>query len=176
MQILDEKFKHDKLRYFLQCALATVAMLVTLSILRAQILLDGVDSNAALIASLGASSCIVFITPHARSACGRILIGGYVVGIAAGALCFWIARFVPLPARVGLIEEFPDVVFGSGAVGLAIFVMVITNTEHPPAAGVALGFVLLDEWRWMTVLVVLAGVVVLSMVRRVLKPALRSLA
>ena len=169
MQILDEKFKHDKLRYFLQCALATVAMLVTLSILRAM-------SNAALIASLGASSCIVFITPHARSACGRILIGGYVVGIAAGALCFWIARFVPLPARVGLIEEFPDVVFGSGAVGLAIFVMVITNTEHPPAAGVALGFVLLDEWRWMTVLVVLAGVVVLSMVRRVLKPALRSLA
>jgi CBS-domain-containing membrane protein len=60
------------------------------------------------------------------------------------------------------------------SVGLAIFVMVLTNTEHPPAAGVALGLVL-GECSILTVTVVLVGIVLLSLIKRVLRPVLKNL-
>lgn len=168
MGILDKKFKHDKLRYIFQCALAGVSVLVVLAILLT-------ISNAAVIAALGASSFIVFVVPHAQVSHPRFVIGGYVVGVVTGSLCYWVSRVVPLPEQVGLIADFPHVVFGAGAVALSTFLMVITDSEHPPAASLALGFVLMDEWRWLTVAVVLAGVVVLALVKQALKPVLRNL-
>jgi CBS-domain-containing membrane protein len=54
------------------------------------------------------------------------------------------------------IHESPHVVFGAMAVGLAIFVMVITGTAHPPAAGLALELIL-NEWSPLTIVVVLPG-------------------
>jgi len=33
------------------------------------------------------------------------------------------------------------VLFGAIAIGFAIFIMAVTNTEHAPAAGIALGLV-----------------------------------
>ena len=168
MEILDKEFSRHKLRYVLQCCMASASVLVVLAILRAM-------SNAAIIAALGASSFIVFVGPHAQLSRPRFLIGGYVVGLAAGSLCYWMSNILPLPQQLGPIADFPHVVFGAAAVGLATFVMVIIDFEHPPAASLALGFVLLDEWRWLTVIVVLVGIVVLSLVRHVLKPVLRNL-
>ena len=80
-----------------------------------------------------------------------------------------------MPQQVWLIADFPHVVFGAGAVALATFTMVITDSEHPPAASLALGLVLMDEWRWLTLAVVLAGVVVLAAVKQALRPVLRNL-
>ncbi len=45
----------------------------------------------------------------------------------------------------------------------------VTDTEHPPAADLALGFVL-DEWDYFTVVVVVAGIVSLSILKTLLKP------
>jgi CBS-domain-containing membrane protein len=65
-------------------------------------------------------------------------------------------------------------VFGAMAVGLAIFVMVITGTAHPPAAGLALGLIL-NEWSPLTIVVVFAGIISLSVIKTVLKPVLKNL-
>ena len=43
--------------------------------------------------------------------------------------------------------------------------MVLTRTEHPPAAGTALGLVI-GDWTLSTVLFVLLGAVILSIVHR----------
>ena len=48
--------------------------------------------------------------------------------------------------------------------GLAMFVMVTTDMEHPPAAAIALGFVL-NEWDMMTIVVVLAGISAISLIK-----------
>jgi CBS-domain-containing membrane protein len=72
------------------------------------------------------------------------------------------------------IQKTSYIVFGALAVGLAIFVMVITDTEHPPAAGLALGLVL-DEYNHMTAVVALVGIVSLSVMKAVLKPVLKNL-
>ena len=102
-------------------------------------------------------------------------LGGYLAGAAAGALCFLLRCVTPLPEQLGVVLDFPVVVFGAVAVATATFAMVVTNTEHPPAAGLSLGLAMLDEWRWLTFVAILAGVVALCFVRVLLKPVLRDL-
>ena len=55
-----------------------------------------------------------------------------------------------------------------------MFTMVVTRTEHPPAAALALGLVL-NEWSLLTLLVVLAGVIGLSIIKQLVMPALLDL-
>jgi CBS-domain-containing membrane protein len=52
--------------------------------------------------------------------------------------------------------------------------MVVTHTEHPPAAALALGLVL-NEWDLITLAVVLIGVIGLSVIKRMVLPMLMDL-
>ncbi len=162
MRLFDEKFKEHKTEYFLQCSLATISMAITL------VILDAV-SNAAIVGALGASSFIIFTMPHKRVSDSRFLIGGYLVGIAAGTLCYWSNHLIAI-SQIEFISESTDTVFfASIAVGLAIFLMVITNTEHPPAAGVAMGLVL-NEWSPQVLGVILMGIAYMAGMKKLLKP------
>ena len=61
------------------------------------------------------------------------------------------------------------------AVGLSIFVMVVTDTEHPPASGTALGIAMLtDRWAESAVAVVTVALL-LSLAHRMLRRYLRDL-
>ncbi len=161
--LIDAKFRTNKARYILQCALATVSSLLILFGLN-------VMSHAAVVASLGATSFIVFTAPHKNVSRPRYLVGGYVIGLVVGSFCHWVSQW-PWLAQFAFIADHTYVIFGAMAVGLAIFMMVVTNTEHPPAAGVAMGLVF-GEWQAMTVLVVLVGIVALVVIKRLLKPVL----
>jgi CBS-domain-containing membrane protein len=161
--MLDRRFRSHAKRYVLQSGLATLAVLVVL------LILDTI-SNTVIIAALGASSFIAFAMPKARTSRPRYLIGGYVVGTVSGVLCYFLS-VLPFFAQVPVVQDRLDVVFGALSVGLAIFTMVVTNTEHPPAAGLALGFVL-NEWNVFTVIVVVVGIVSLSIIKRLLEPLL----
>ena len=170
MRILDRKFHKNVLRYLAQCALATLAVAVILLILSE-------IQQAVIAASLGASSFIAFTMPHTNASRPRYLVGGYVCGMASGvamqALGDFLGRTVAAPAW----EQWPihgAVLFGAAAVGLAIFLMVITNTEHPPAGGLALG-VVLAEWDPIALVVPIVGIVALSLARLALKPILINL-
>ena len=52
--------------------------------------------------------------------------------------------------------------------------MVLTNTEHPPAAGAALGLVIHD-WSLCSVGVIIVSAVALSILRAALRPRLVNL-
>jgi hypothetical protein len=52
--------------------------------------------------------------------------------------------------------------------------MAVTNTEHPPSASLAFGFVT-NEWDYKTILCVILGVILLSLVRMLTKPLMRNL-
>ncbi|MFQ6101476.1 MAG: HPP family protein [Anaerolineae bacterium] len=166
MKVFDERFKDDKARYILQCTLATLSILIVLLILDAM-------TDAAIIAALGLSSFIAFTMPGAQVSRPRFMTGGYLVGAAAGGFCYYLS-LIPSLTQLPIIQEIHYIVFGALAVGLAIFVMVITDTEHPPAAGLALGLVL-DEYSHRTVAVVLVGVVTLSLIKAMLRPVLKDL-
>ncbi len=165
MHIFDTKFAQNKIWYTLQCLLATVSFLLIL------VILDRM-SNAAIIAALGASCFIVFTMPHAKLSSPRFLIGGYLVGLVIGILCYFLAQ-LNWPASLAATQQ-SHLLFGALAVGLAIFVMVITNTEHPPAASLALGLVL-GKWTPTTILVILIGILTLSILKYLIKPMLKNL-
>ena len=166
MKILDEKFRKNLTGDIFQCALATITVFIVLMVL-------DVMTNPVIIAALGSSTFIAFTMPEAHVSKPRIMIGGYIVGVVAGCICHYLSLW-SLMTWVSFIHESPHVVFGAMAVGLAIFVMVITGTAHPPAAGLALGLIL-NEWSTLTIVLVFVGIISLSVIKSVLKPVLKNL-
>ena len=55
-----------------------------------------------------------------------------------------------------------------------MFSMVVTRSEHPPAAALALGLVL-NEWNLTTLFVILSGVILLSVIKQIVLPMLMDL-
>jgi CBS-domain-containing membrane protein len=152
-------------RYLVQCGLATAVVLVLL------LVMDTVTQTV-LIAALGASTFIAFAVPRSMQSSPRHLIGGYLVGTLVGSLMSMLHTMVDwatlMDPHAGLI------VFGALSIGLTMFLMVVTATEHPPAAALALGIVL-NEWDLMTLVVVMAGAVALSIVKQLILPMLMDL-
>ncbi len=60
------------------------------------------------------------------------------------------------------------------SVGLGILLMAATNTEHPPAAGTALGLVT-DGWSWPALVFILTSAIALSLIRAALRSRLINL-
>ena len=155
---IDRHFRrNDVKRYAMQCGLAGIVVVVLLFVL------DAVTQTV-LIAALGASTFIAFAVPRSLHSGPRSMIGGYVVGIIAGVVMASLNTWIDPP---GGWDHAVMVVFGALAIALAMFLMVITKTEHPPAAALALGLVL-NEWDLLTLLVVIGGVIALSMIKQLI--------
>jgi len=166
MRLFDRKFRKNVHRYVFQCALATLTILAVLFFL-------DVLSETAIIAALGASAFVVFAIPNSYSSDSRRLIGGYLVGISVGIICYNISIIFPT-SDFFTNTEMSLIVFGAIAVGVAIFIMAITNTEHPPAAGIALGLVI-NKWDLITIIFILCAITWLTSIRKILKPHLLDL-
>lgn len=164
-RLIDTKFRQNRGRYLLQTALATLTILLVF------LLLDQV-SQTVMIVSLGASAFIAFALPRSYHSKPRYIIGGYLVGTVVG--CTLSVLSLALAWLSGLSIHTAHVVGGSLAAGLAFFVMVTTETEHPPGAALAVGYVL-NEWDAGTVAVMLTGAVVLSAVKEMLRSRLMDL-
>jgi len=164
--IIDKKFKKHTLKYLFQCLLATLTILAVL------IFLD-ILNEAALITALGASAFIVFTMPSQYSSDPRRLIGGYFVGLLVGFIFYLIAS-LDIGIDIFINSTSSLVVFGSLAVGLSIFIMAVTNTEHAPAAGIALGLVI-SKWDFLTIIFILCAVFWLAGIKIVLKKYLMDL-
>ena len=164
--IIDKKFKGNKLKYIGQCFLATLTILAVL------IFLD-VLNETAIITALGASAFVVFTMPNQYSSDSRRLIGGYIVGLICGLLFFLISNS-QIKNLFYNSETTILVIFGAIAVGFSIFVMALTNTEHAPAAGIALGLVI-NKWDYLTTIFIIISVLWLASIRFLLRKYLMDL-
>jgi len=151
---IGEKFKKLWKYYLWQSFLAALALFIIVLVL-------GKDKMV-VISAMGATSFIVFAMPTAASAQTRNVIGGHLVGLASGTIFY----FATLPYSYFL--EYPL------AVGIAIFVMVALDVEHPPAAGTALA-VVINEVSLDVFVTIMAGAVVLSQCRYYLRHHLKDL-
>ncbi len=166
MQIFDKSFVKAPRRYIVQSLLAVVA--VTVILLFVEVL-----THAAIVAALGSSAFVVFAMPHSATAQPRRLIGGHVVGLLSGTFWYYVFLAGPLGSLIAG-WEFTALFVYALAVGLSIFLMAVTNTEHPPAAGTALGIVA-HTWSYQIVISILVGAISLAIVRRLLRGYLRDL-
>ena len=161
MKLIDEKFRNHKARYLFQCSLTTVSVLILL-------LLMDVISDRVIVASLGASSFIAFTMPHARESSPRFLIIGYAIGIFSACICSYISCLLVGNQQFIAYHISYHILFGALAVGLSVFLMVVTNSEHPPAAALALGLVM-DGCPPVSIIVSLIGIVALCLIKAALK-------
>jgi len=159
--LMDPKFSKNKVRYVLQCGLGTLSMLLILLVMN-QI------SVSAVVASMGASCFISFLMPHSHTARPRSLLGGYLVGMVFGCLFNSLSLQPIVQSWLGAWQD-PHILMAAIAVGLSMFGMAITNTEHPPAAGLALGLVF-DDITLVTIFIIIAGIICLTAIKTLLKP------
>ncbi len=132
--MIDEKFKNHKLQYFLQCAAGTLALIFVLFYMNIMI-------ETVIVASIGATSFIIFTMPHKESSCVKFILGGYLVGGFTGVIAYHL-----FTADIGIGGNAAAAI----AVGFAMFLMVMTNTEHPPAAAFALGIAVYGyDWKML---------------------------
>ena len=156
MRILDPKFKKNIWRYVFQCSLAAFSIFVILLFLN-------IKDDTAIIASLGATTFIMFTKPRAYASCARQLFGGYLIGIITGIVFDLISQ---IPRLHEIIPEYVcTMLFCALAVGVAMLLMTLLNAEHAPAAGVALGLVL-NVWDMRTLMITIVAVVVLFLIKK----------
>jgi len=153
---LDRHFKPYWKHYVLQSLLAAAAVWIAAEALRQQ--------NLVITASLAATAFTVFAMPGSVTATPRHVIGGHLIGLVFGSI------FALAPAGCAFSQ---DAIYAL-AVGCAMFLMTITNTEHPPAAGTALG-VVMAGFAARVILGVVIGVAILTMLHSILRPFLRDL-
>jgi len=158
MQIVDSKFYGNKSRYIIQAAFGAGAVAVAL-------LLFDVVNQPMIIASFGASAFIVFTRPQSYTADARHVIGAYIIGILVGCTFHWVT-FVSLDNYTTL--QIIHVVAAAFAVGLSMFLMAITNTEHAPGTSIALAFAI-NDWTLKTIVLVMIGIIFISIIHKATK-------
>ena len=149
---IDEKFKKLWKYYILQSFLAAVALFIIVLVLD--------KDKMVVISAMGATAFIVFAMPNAVSANSNNVIGGHLACLIVGMIFF----FIDIP----YFYEFPIVV------GIAIFLMVTLDVEHPPAVGTALA-VLINEVTIEVVFIIIAAAVILSVCHYYLRHHLKDL-
>ena len=154
----DEQLQPQWRRYLGQSLLATLVLWLISTLLDATL-------GTTLVASLGASTFIVFAMPSSIAARTRSVLGGYLLSAGAGVICTGLALWW---GRAQGGAHAPIVVSGALAVGLSMLLMVSLDCEHPPAAGLALGLVT-EPWDWRTLLAALAAVSGLALAHRALR-------
>ena len=165
-RLIDRRFRRHWKNYLLQCALCMLALLVVL-------LIVDVVLRAAIVVAIASTAFIVFVLPHSQASTPRRVIGGHFIAVVAGTL-FSLLYLVPVWGDAAATSNVARDTIAVLTVGLSILIMVLTNTEHPPAAGTALGLVVAG-WTVSAVLFVLLGAVILSSMHLALRPRLQNL-
>jgi CBS-domain-containing membrane protein len=164
--LIDKSFVKSPKIFIIQSLVAVIVLAIILYFVE-------ILTHAAIIAALGASTFIVFAMPKSVVAQPKRLIGGHIVGLICGVVCY----YALLNGAIGRLVskwEFATMFVYAFAVGLSIFLMVITNTEHPPAAGTALGIVSNPVSPQICIFIIVA-VVGLAIVRKLFYTKLKNL-
>ena len=130
--------------------------------------------HAAIVVAIASSAFVVFVMPHSNAAGAQRVIGGHVVAVIVAAAIFGLEQLIPPLGEVAAGSHFAGDAIAVVSVGLSIFIMVLTNTEHPPAAGTVFGLVV-GGWAPSAVVFVLLGAVMLSVVHFLLRPRMTNL-
>ena len=154
--MIDKKFRENFHYYALQSIFATLAIFIVLIFLSIK--------HAVIIAAIGSTAFIVFAMPNNITAKPKRVVGGHTVGVICGFL----------GAFISLYSSIPPAISYSLAVGLSIFLMCITDTEHPPASGTALGIAVVGGSVYVGLFTILSAVM-LSLAHRAFRPWLKDL-
>ena len=168
-RVIDPRIRRSFRRYLIQVSIATGSLMAVL--LAAEIVTGGAGpARAVLIAAIASTAFVLFISPHSDPAQTRHVVGGHLLALLFGGALAGLAG-----SAIGdqWVTAAPALfaVYTALAVGFTMFAMAATNTEHPPAAGTALG-VAAHAFSWELVGFVAVSVLVMVVMHRVLRSKL----
>jgi CBS-domain-containing membrane protein len=163
-QVSNGKAKGNGKYIALQCALVLVALSLILALYE---LLGGI-----IVASLGASSFILFVTPHTNSSKSINLIGGYICGSLSGVSFGLLHRVFNMFDYESM--HLALIIGCASAAAVAMLLMVLAGVPHPPAAALAIGLAA-DSHSPRMALAALIGVTILCAVRYLLRKQVKNL-
>ena len=162
-RLWDRGFRDRAPNYLFQCGLATATLFVIL-------LFQDALLRAAIIVAVASTAFTIFVVSNSVASTPRKVIGGHAVAVVTGSISAAILNISPVSSAAEESRYILDMI-AALAVGAGILIMVLTNTEHPPAAGTALGLVIHD-WSWSAVEFIMISALVLSLIRMALRPKL----
>ena len=132
---------------------------------------------AAGASTLASSSFIIFCSPQSVMAKPQKIIGGYIIAMVCGEVMRWVAIWVchiipSCHAGPPFVHVFE--VAAALSLVLALLLMILFRSEHPPAAGLAIVMVL-DVRNLDILAVILAAAVLLSIVQMIFRKKLCNL-
>ena len=113
-------------------------------------------AHTIIVASIASGCFVIFVMPSSPTAQPKNLVGGHIVELASGSLYTFFAYDAVQPTSF---------IFYAFVFGISIFLMILTDTEHPPAAGTALG-VAVHGFSIDVVVAVVMNAIVLSIIAR----------
>ena len=154
---IDPQFSSHWRIYVLQSVYASIAVFFITLVL-------GME-HAVVIASIGATSFIVFAMPNNISGQPKRIIGGHLLGFFIGS-CFAVFPIMDFLLFGALWHAL--------AVGITLFAMVVLDFEHPPAAGTALGMTV-TGYSQDAAIAIITSVILLALISHYAKPFIRDL-
>ena len=130
-------------------------------------------TNAAIFAALASTAFVLFLMPNSITATPRHAIGGHVVSASIGVLFSLIIAGTE-GAGHEVAHSFGSGVLAAASVGAAMLAMALSDTEHAPAAGSALGFAITD-FDWVLYVALIASVVGMTLIQQFMMPRLREI-
>ncbi|MDT8310277.1 MAG: HPP family protein [Methylophaga sp.] len=125
LQRWQQRFVANHASFSEKCMAAAGALLAIAGLMA---LINGLDLSSAnrllILASMGASTFLLFVVPHSPMAQPWPLVGGHLTAAAIAVIC---AQLLPSPLWATAL-----------AVGLSVFVMHLLHCLHPPAAATAM--------------------------------------
>ena len=164
--LLDPKFRRHYRQYIFQALLATGAMVIIL------LFVDSL-ATAAIAAGLGSSVVGIFINPSGTTARLRAVIGGHTMALLIGTAFSFVLFTGGMESFITDNTQYLDLAMAF-SVGLLILVMAVTDTEHPPAAGIVIGMTS-REWTPEVFGAILGALALLGVIKIVLRRQLRDL-
>ncbi len=161
---IDPHFTHRWRIYVSQSATAGLLLWFVL-------LAQDIISNGVIVAAIASSVAIVFFVPHSVASSPVRIVGGHVSAVLAAYIVVGIALM--FPDAVADARWFTDFQ-GALALALVVLLMSITNTEHAPAAGTALGLAIRGA-PWEAVVFIITAAALVAVARIVLGPRLHNL-
>lgn len=157
LQRIVRELKENWRWYIFQSFLAGVVLLLAMLIINIWV-------NPVIVASIGATSFIVFTMPGEITSRPRNIIGGHIIGLLVGIMM----------SRLAKETNIAPVFSYSSAVGLSIFLMVALDFEHPPASGTALAFAM-EPYSKETISAFLTTIIIITVAGFLLRKKLRNL-
>jgi len=135
------------------------------------LLAQDVISSGAIVAAIASSVAIVFFVPHSVASSPVRIVGGHFAAVIAAYVVVGFSLL--FPDSVADTVAFNDLL-GALSLGLVILLMTLTNTEHAPAAGTALGLAV-SGVPGESVLFILTAAILVALARQLLGSHLHNL-